>query len=456
MNKLVIIFIIAIALLVMACEKSVYSDTPPPQASIAEMPLADTLRAGVLPSVTSYFAYRDENIGFDLEMAENLAKELNVKLKIIETQNQEELLHLLSHRKIDIVISPVYQTLELKRHFAFVYPHADTRMALVQRLSTQTLNDVTELAEKKIYVKRNTLYHKRLLALHDELGGAFEIIVAADSLSEENLIEMVAENKIDYTVTFQHIGLLFKSYYKNLDVRLPVGFAQRNGWLVRKTNAVLAEKIDEWLAKPATSRLETNLTYKYFNRSPYFSNKKIKIPKGAISPYDAFFKKYAAQIAWDWRILAAVAFNESRFDSSTVSWVGAAGVMQLMPRTAARFGLDKYTVFNPEKNIEAGVQYIKSLNLIFRKIEDENERIKFILGAYNSGPAHVLDAMALAKKYGKNPHIWFGNVEYFLDKKSEPEFFNDSVVRYGQFNAAQTIAYVENTLETYQKYIERK
>ena len=94
--------------------------------------------------------------------------------------------------------------------------------------------------------------------------------------------------------------------------------------------------------------------------------------------------------------------------------------------------------------------------MTFRKIEDENERIKFIFGAYNSGPAHVIDAMALAKKYGKDPHLWFGNVEYFLDKKSDPNFFNDPVVKYGKFRASQTIAYVENTLETYRKYLERK
>ena len=107
---------------------------------------------------------------------------------------------------------------------------------------------------------------------------------------------------------------------------------------------------------------------------------------------------------------------------------------------------------NPEKNIEAGVQYIKSLNLTFQKIEDKEERIKFILAAYNSGPAHILDAMALTKKYGKNPNIWFQHVDYFLAKKSEAEFYNDPVVKYGRFKPKETLNYVVNTLETYAKY----
>jgi membrane-bound lytic murein transglycosylase F len=136
--------------------------------------------------------------------------------------------------------------------------------------------------------------------------------------------------------------------------------------------------------------------------------------------------------------------------------VGAAGLMQLMPRTAANFGLDKQTVFNPEMNIEAGVQYIKSLNLTFRKVENKDERVKFILAGYNSGPAHILDAMALAQKYGKNPQVWFGNVEFFLLKKSEPEFYNDKVVKYGYFRGKQTVSYVHNTLKTFEKYLRKK
>ena len=155
-------------------------------------------------------------------------------------------------------------------------------------------------------------------------------------------------------------------------------------------------------------------------------------------------------------MLASVAYHESHFDSQEVSWAGAAGLMQLMPRTAENFGLDKTTKFDAELNIEAGVQYIKSLTLAFRRVENSEERVKFVLAAYNSGPAHILDAMALAGKYGKNPQVWFNNVEYFLLKKSEPQFYNDPVVKYGYFRGRETVKYVQNTLDTYSKYLNRK
>ena len=136
-----------------------------------------------------------------------------------------------------------------------------------------------------------------------------------------------------------------------------------------------------------------------------------------------------------------------------VSRRGASGLMQLMPRTAARFGVGPQEIFNPEKNIEAGVQFIKSVNLMFRKIENLDERRKFVLAAYNGGPAHILDAMALAEKHGKNPYVWFDNVEYYLSKKNDPEYYNDEVVKYGRFRATETVNYVRKTLDTYYKYI---
>ena len=231
-----------------------------------------------------------------------------------------------------------------------------------------------------------TQYDVQMQLLNEDTGNAFEIEIAPDSLNQEDLIEMVANGKIDYTVAEVKVARLYKSYYKKLDVRLPLGFAQRNGWLLRKDNECLRRYIEKWSVTNEMELLKTNLAYKYLRNSYYFNQKKVRIPKGAISPYDHLFKKFAPEIKWEWQMLAALVFHESRFDSAQVSWAGASGLMQLMPRTAANFGLSRRNIFNPESNIEAGVQYIKSLNLTFSKIEDKHERIKFILASDNSGP----------------------------------------------------------------------
>lgn len=405
---------------------------------------------------TSYFLFRDELLGFDYEMAENLANYLHVNLEIDIARNEKEMTQWLEEGKVDIVAYNVIETKELKKTCNFVLPQPDSYQVLVQNMGTDALSDVTEMAGKSVYVNANSIYYDRLRALNDEIGGTINIEIASDSLSIDDLIDMVADNKIAYTLAYHNTAMLHKSYNKTIDCHLSVGFDQRNGWLIRKGSRELRKIIEKWEKQPEIKLTENNLFHKYWEKSPYFALRKVKIPKGAISPYDHLFKKYAPLINWDWRLLAALAFHESRFDTSEVSWAGAAGLMQLMPRTAANFGLDKDTKFDPEMNIEAGVQYIKSLNLAFRQVDNKEERIKFILAAYNSGPAHILDAMALAKKYGKNPYVWLNQVEYFLLKKSEPEFYNDPVVNYGYFRGKETVKYVHNTLDTYEKYLKRK
>lgn len=416
----------------------------------------DTLRVGVMFGPVSYFLYRDDYMGYDYEMAENLADSLGVNIKFYEAKSELELEHKLQDRTIDLIASNIYETNELKKLFWFVFPQNDSYQVLVQRMNADRINDVTELKGKKIYVKPNTILESRLISLNKELGESFEIAEAPDSLSSEDLIEMVAADKIDYTTAYYKTASLYKYYYKRLDVRMPIGFDQRNGWLIRHESKKLKKAIEQWQKSKYTKDLEEDLDYKYRTRNLYFSQKKIRIPKGAISPYDYIFKKYASEIGWDWRLLAAVAYQESHFDSAQISWAGAAGIMQLMPRTASNFGLTRKTIFNPEKNIEAGVQYIKSLNMSFQKVTNKEERIKFILAAYNSGPAHIIDAMSLTQKYGRNTQIWYNNVEYFLLKKSEPQFYNDPVVKYGSFRGKETVSYVINTLDTYESYLRKK
>lgn len=416
----------------------------------------DTLHVGTIVGPISYFYYRDEMMGFDYEMAQNLADSLKLHLKIVEAVNETELAQMLENHTIDIAAYNFQQTKPLKRKFNFVLALEDAYPVLVQRLNINTLTNTIDLKGKTITVQENTVFDQRLKHLNEETGNSFTISYASDTLSQEELIEKVAAGKIEYTVANVKVARLYKSYYKKLDVRLQLGFAQRNGWLIRKESVNLQKAVNQWISSPDNETLIANLSYKYLRNSLYFNQKKIKIPNGAISPFDHIFKKYASEINWDWQLLAAVAFHESRFDSSQVSWAGAAGIMQLMPRTAANFGLSRRNIMNPEKNIEAGVQYIKSLNLTFSKIEDKQERLKFILASYNSGPAHILDARALAAKYGKNPNIWFGHVEEFLLKKSEPQYYNDPVVKYGRFRARETIAYVEKTLHTFDRYKNRK
>ena len=144
-------------------------------------------------------------------------------------------------------------------------------------------------------------------------------------------------------------------------------------------------------------------------------------------------------------------YSESRFNPNAKSWAGAFGIMQLMPVTANKYGVGMDS--SPQAQIVAGIKFLKWLDNYFKKeIPDSTERINFVLASYNVGPGHVEDARALAKKYGKDPNVWFGNVDYFILQKSKPEFYKDPVVKYGYCRGVEPYHYVTEIVNRYNNY----
>ena len=150
--------------------------------------------------------------------------------------------------------------------------------------------------------------------------------------------------------------------------------------------------------------------------------------------------------------MAAQAYQESAFDPLAVSYMGAMGLMQLMPSTAKEVGIDEDEVFDAAANVRGAVKFISNLDRHYASIARRDERINFILAAYNAGPGHIDDARALAKKHGKNPDIWLGNVDSFVLRMSEAEYYNQPEVKHGYFRGAETYNYVNGIRDRWEKY----
>ncbi len=436
--------------------------SPNPNEGIGKKGLPDTLKVGTLNSPTSYFIFRGDTMGYEYERIRNFARDKNIKVKFVVADNMSSMLAMLDSNKIDIVAYEIPITSEFKDKVLNCGTQNITYQVLVQPKSSKKIKDVTELIGKDIYVEKGSKYESRLRNLDDELGGGIKIHpIDQDTIITEDLIEMVSEGKIPFTIVDSDIAKLNQTYYDNIDISLQISFAQRASWAVNKSNKLLADSIDAWahLAKSKNEYKEVLKRYFELSKNGYISEDnsiQFKIKKGQISPFDALFKKYAKRINWDWRLLAAQAWSESRFDTTAVSWAGARGLMQLMPSTARAYGLNIRNIRNPELNIKAAVANIKDLNAILAsKVPNHKERIKFIIAAYNSGITHVLDAIALAEKYGKNPQKWEGQVSETLMWKSNPEYFNDEVCKAGYFRGSQTIAYVRK-VEKYYNHFTKK
>lgn len=205
--------------------------------------------------------------------------------------------------------------------------------------------------------------------------------------------------------------------------------AQLNLWYKPEMLANTIAQEDYLLSKPVIHSASFISQHKTSNYYPKNSN------------YTELFQRYAPLAGLDWHLIAAQCYQESSFDPQARSWAGACGLMQLMPSTAARFGLSKSEIFDPEKNVQTACRLMGVLMHEFSDVPNRDERISFALASYNAGSGHVRDAMALARSRGDNPHTWASVSPYIL-KLSDKAYYQDPVVRYGFMRGKETYNYV--------------
>ena len=228
---------------------------------------------------------------------------------------------------------------------------------------------------------------------------------------------------------------------------------QAPGWVVGDDKADLAAELRAWYRPRLLAEVREEEAYLLSARSVrrHVFSPMLNREGGVISHYDHHFQHYASTIRWDWRLLAAQCYQESTFDPQARSWAGACGLMQIMPATADHLGLPQSHIFNPEENIAAAVRYLAELERTFADIPERAERTKFVLAAYNGGSFHIRDAMALARKNGRNDRRW-GEVEPFVLGLSQPQYYNDPVVKSGYMRGSETVDYVRRIHERWNGY----
>ena len=247
------------------------------------------------------------------------------------------------------------------------------------------------------------------------------------------------------------VAMLNKTYYPDLDISLDVSFPQRASWAVAKDKEWLADSINVWFAQESPQRTNAELLKRFYEQSKGLPMVNFDFSKGYISRYDDLFKKYAPTVGWDWRLMAAQAYQESRFRPNARSWVGARGLMQIMPATARGYRTPVSKLNNPETSVKVASALINDLDGYLKKyVPNDKERIKFVIAAYNVGIAHVYDAIRLAEKYGLDPTTWNGNVEKAILMKMNPKYYNDPVVKYGYCRGTETVDYVDKITKFYE------
>jgi len=276
----------------------------------------------------------------------------------------------------------------------------------------------------------------------DDFDSEIEISVSPKG---ESLLDSLKAGVIDIIVLPYHDTL---SSSDSILLSLPVD--SLTYWAIDGSSQARRKELDEWIEGYHNSE-----GYESF-RSPFMrSYNPLKaarkgLRRNFISPYDSLVRAYSKELGWDWRLLSAVVYQESKFHIEAHSRRGAKGLMQMMPSTARSYEVDD--LLDPEQSIEAGVRYLQRLKRMFSKrAANEDELTKFTLAAYNAGEGRLLDCINYAASVGADNTTWEGLLSVIPDMANDSIMQNDTV-KLGVFKGVETIAYIESVYDIYDAY----
>jgi membrane-bound lytic murein transglycosylase F len=448
---------------------------------LPEIIAAGKLRVLITYNSTGYFLYRGETLGYEYELLTLFARDAKLKLEPVVVRDSRELFDRLNRGEGDVVAaqlsvpaaSPTINVAVTDSLYAtapVVVQRADetagatptvakalarekkeTAPSAIQ-VRARLISTPQELSGQEVHLPMTSPYRDRLIELNDALTQDIDVVEVDES--SDRLIQRLAEGEIAFTVAAENVAALKSGEYTNLIVKPEIGPPQPVVWAVRQNAPQLLAQLNQWLEAKRAAGLLTQLYRKYFlDRRAYtarVNSPYLTAETGALSPYDDAFREYAKIPGWDWRLVAAQAFQESRFNPNARSWAGAVGLMQIMPKTARQLRVNPR---DPQKSIEAACRYLWSIDDQWKSIEDESERMKFILASYNVGVGHVQDAVRLAEKNGDDPHKWI-DVAYWLIRKSKRSVYDDPVVKHGFARGTEPVAYVDQILARWVNYKE--
>lgn len=260
------------------------------------------------------------------------------------------------------------------------------------------------------------------------------------SRPEENYIDSLHNGSIDILITnHENSSIDEETNVRELD--------RHSVWAVENSNVQKSRTLDIWMSHIKGSAEYKDL-YEKFYRSfnpGRLADRGVRVKN--VSPYDDLFKKYAAELGWDWRMLAAVVYQESKYSINSVSFRGATGLMQVMPRTGEYYGVTN--LLDPEQNLQAGTKHLKRLQRMFSKSGmDSTELIKFTLAAYNAGEGRIADCRNFAASRNVDNNNWDAVVNLIPDMR-EDSILQEESVKLGKFHGYETIAYVDSVLAIY-------
>lgn len=402
-----------------------------------------------------YYIYRGKPIGFQLELLNAFAKHMGLNLTIIIKDNVSQDFATIINKSSDILAGNIQKTSLRSNFLLFSTPHSKSRMVLVQRVEKDSLQvkKLIDLDGKTIYLPSQSSFSEYIINASFKQNFDPKLMFDKEN-TIENLIEMVSNKTINYTVCEEKVAKVYASYYDNIDFSIPISDTINLTWAFHPDNARLKDSADAWLNNFIQTKEYKRLYKKYYivSNSPVgFSNTMDNRKQRRLSKFDKTLKKVSRQYHWDWRLYGAIIYQESKFQDGLIGDGGSFGILQVMPGTAERFGIVEG--MSGDEQIIHGAKLIRHIEKKYEKeVTDKEQLWKFIIASFHTGSGHVDDARIIATMVGKNPNVWDHNVDSCMVLKSMPKYYRLPEVKSGYHYGKQTLHYVNNVWNRYLHY----
>jgi membrane-bound lytic murein transglycosylase F len=406
-------------------------------------------------SSSSYYILRGQEYGFEYELARDVARELGVQMQVVLPDSQLHPLAMLNKGAVDLVAIPFAQEDLDTYGVSATGPYDRMREVLVTRDElSDDIRSEQDLAGRMVAVRHYSSEEQILLRTRQK-GVPVGIVMHPPQISTAEILELVADGTYAASLASENVVLPQMQLRPGLHIAFAMSGEIDALWSVRANSPELRDAVSAALARHYRVEDGRPVRSEFYNviRRRYFSNERFvrgheEHPfrfgrTGRLSPYDSLFKKVAREQGLDWRLLAAIAFQESRFDPDTKSWAGAVGLLQVRPSTA---GVSEAKLKVPEINVPLGAEHFRSLLDAYAYLPAD-EQLSFALAAYNCGQGHLDDARMLSIMRNRDPNRWKSSVRESLLLLQKPKYH--ARTRYGFVRGEETVNYVEEIQRRY-------
>jgi membrane-bound lytic murein transglycosylase MltF len=398
------------------------------------------IRAGVPFNRTYYFVDRGTPRGLSYDYLTRFEEDLNRKLKtgnlkihvVLLPMPRDQLLPSLNAGKLDLVVAQLTVTPERQKLVDFSIPtRSNVSEVVVTGPGAPALQSVEDLSGQAVFLRKGSSYYDSIQALNARLvkqgKPPVEIEVASDRLEDDDILEMVNAGLVPATVVDDYLASFWKQVFTDMMVHdtLTVRTGGSLAVAIRKDSPRLGQAINEFISKNSLdSTIGRVLNQRYLVNTKYVTNATSEAERKKFLAMRDLFRKYSDRYSFDYLMMGALGYQESRLDQSVRSQVGAIGVMQVMPETGKAQKVGDITQLEP--NIHAGVKFMSVLRdqYFAREPMDDLNKGLFTFAAYNAGPGRVRQLRREAEKRGLNPNVWFGNVERIASERIGRETVN--------------------------------